>query len=155
MLILLHEPLKQLGFLLGEWRGKSEDQFGEKGVIESRYVFTQDPSEHFIAERAESWKEGKLVNKSVVYLMFDRNIGKYVRKSFFSYGWVNNEVGEWKGDRLLLDVVSIDGEPSFFKGVKWRSFIHRYSGNEIGSGLEVAKGGEPFRPYGETRARRV
>jgi len=152
---LLHEPLKQLAFLLGEWRGNSQDQFGEKGVIESRYVFSPDPSEHFIAERAESWKEGKLVNRSVAYLMFDGNTGKYVRKSFFSYGWINNEVGEWRDDKLLFDIVSIDSEPSFFKGVRWRSFIRKYAEAEIGSGLEVAKEEQPFRLYGETRARRV
>lgn len=141
--------------MLGKWKGTSKDQFGEKGVIESRYVFSQDPSEHFIAERAESWKDGKLVNRSMAYLMFDRNTGKYVRKSFFSYGWVNNEVGEWRDDRLLFDIVSTDGEPSFFKGVRWRSFIRKYSEAEIGSGLEVAKEGQSFRLYGETRAKRV
>jgi len=151
----MSEQLQKLRFLLGEWKGRAEDQFGEKGVIESRYVFTQDPSEHFIAERDESWKEGKLVNRSVSFLMWDSNIGKYVRKSVFSYGWVNNEVGDWKDDRLVFDIVSIDGEPDFFKGVRWRSFIRKYSENEIGSGLEVSKKGEPFRLYGETRARRT
>ena len=115
--------MQKLRFLLGEWKGRAEDQFGEKEVIESRYVFTQDPSDHFIAERDESWKEGKLVNRSVAYLMFDRNIRRYVRKSVFSYGWVNNEVGEWKDDRPVLNIVSIDGEPDFLRGVKWRSFI--------------------------------
>lgn len=64
-------------------------------------------------------------------------------------------MGEWRNDGLLFDIESIDGEPDFFKGVKWRSFIHRYTENEIGSGLEVAKEGQPFRPYGETRAKRV
>ncbi len=147
--------MQKLRFLLGEWKGKAEDQFGEKGVIESMFSFTQDPSDRFIAARGESWKEGKLVNRIVSFLMFDPNIGRYVRKSIFSYGWINNEVGEWKNDRLVFDIVSIDGEPDFFKGLKWRSFIHRYSENEIGSGLEVSKKGEPFRLYGETRASRV
>ncbi len=87
--------------------------------------------------------------------MFDPNIGKYVRKSIFSYGWTNNEVGGWKDDRLVLDVVSMDGEPEYFKGVKWRSFVQKYSEDEIGVGLEASKKGEPFRLYGDTRARRV
>ncbi len=151
----MSEPLKKLAFLLGDWRGRSEDQFGEKGVIESTFSFTQDPSDHFIAARGESWKEGKLVNRGLSFLIFDPNIGKYVRKSIFSYGWVNNEVGEWKNDRLVFDIISIDGEPEFFKGLRWRSFIHKYSENEIGSGLEVAKKEEPFRLYGESRARRL
>ena len=151
----MSDPLAQLRFLLGNWKGRAENQFGETGVIESIFSFTQDPNEKFISGRTESWKEGKLVNSSHSFLIWDPNISKYVQKSVFSYGWVNNEVGELTGDRLLLDILSIDAEPSFFKGVKWRSFIHRYSENEIGSGLEVAKGGEPFHLYGEPRARRV
>ena len=151
----MNDQLKELSFLLGKWKGKAEDQFGEKGVIESTSSFNQDPNEKFISGRTESWKDGKLVNSSHSFLIWDPNIFKYVQKSVFSYGWVNNEVGELNGDRLLFDILSIDGEPSFFKGVKWRSFIHRYSEKEIGSGLEVAKGGEPFHLYGETRARRV
>ena len=151
----MSDPLAQLRFLLGNWKGRAENQFGETGVIESIFSFTQDPNEKFISGRTESWKEGKLVNSSHSFLIWDPNISKYVQKSVFSYGWVNNEVGELTGDRLLLDILSIDCEPGFFKGVKWRSFIHRYSENEIGSGLEVAKGGEQFHLYGETRARRV
>ncbi len=141
--------------MLGDWKGRSEDQFGEKGVIETTVTFTQDPSEHFISERDVSWKGDKRVNRSVSFLMWDQNIQKYVRKSMFSYGWVNNEVGTWKGDRLTFNIVSIDGRPEFFKGVKWRSFLHKYSENEIGLALEVSKKGEPFRLYGETRAQRV
>ncbi len=56
---------------------------------------------------------------------------------------------------MVFDIVSIDGEPDFFKGLRWRSFIHKYSNSEIGSGLELAKKEEPFRLYGETRARRL
>ena len=151
----MSDPLAQLRFLLGNWKGRAENQFGETGIIESIFSFTQDPNEKFISGRTESWKEGKLVNSSRSFLIWDPNMAKYVRKSVFSYGWANNEMGEWKDDRLLFYIVSIDAEPSFFKGVKWRSFIHRYSENEIGSGLEVAKGGEQFHLYGETRARRV
>lgn len=151
----MSDPLDQLRFLLGNWKGKVEDQFGEKGVIESTFSFAQDQNEQFISGRTESWKEGNLVNSSLSFLIWDPNIAMYARKSVFSYGWVNNEVGELDGDRLVFDILSIDGEPSFFRGVKWRSFIHRYKENETGSGLEVAKEGEPFHLYGETRARRI
>jgi len=47
------------------------------------------------------------------------NINKYVRKSMFSYGWINNEVGDFHGDGLTFDVVSMDREPDYFKGLKW------------------------------------
>ena len=87
--------------------------------------------------------------------MWDSNIGKYVRKPLYSYGWILNEVGEFNEDRLTLDVVSTDGEPDYFKGTRWRSYIHKHSLSEIGTGLEVAKEGESFRLYGEQRSRKI
>jgi len=151
----MSEPLKRLEFLIGRWKGKAEGQFGEKGVIESVFECLHEPSEMFIAMLGESRTNGKQVNKSAAYLTWDPNISKYVRKSIFSYGWINNEVGDYHGDRLTFEVISMDGEPDYFKGLKWRSFIHKYSDNEIGTGLEVSKNGEPFRLYGESRAKRV
>jgi len=78
-------------------------------------------------------------------------VQKYVRKSVYSYGWILNEVGELNGDRLTLDVVSTDGEPDFFKGTRWRSYLHKYSTQVIGTGLEVAKVGSLF---GSTESKR-
>jgi hypothetical protein len=149
------EPLKRLEFLIGHWKSRSEDQFGEKGVIEGTFECSHDPSDKFIATVGESKSGGEIVNKAASFLIWDQNTQKYVRKSLFSYGWVLNEVGVLNSDRLVLDVVSIDGEPDYFKGTKWRSFIQKYSENEIGIGLEVSKEGGPFRTYGESRARRV
>jgi hypothetical protein len=153
--VAMSEALKRLEFLIGKWKGRAEGQFGEKGVIESIFECSHEPSEMFIAMIGESRTNGKLVNRSAAYLTWDPNISKYVRKSMFSYGWINNEVGDFNDERLTFDVISMDGEPDYFKGLKWRSFIHRYSQNEIGTGLEVSKKGEPFRPYGESKARRV
>jgi hypothetical protein len=149
------EPLKRLEFLIGRWMSRSENQFGEKGVIEGILECTHEPSDKFIALLGESKSNGKLVNRAASYLMWDQNINKYVRKSLFSYGWILNEIGSLYGDRLTLDVISMDGEPEYFKGMRWRSFIQKYSDNEIGTGLEVAKGGEAFRLYGESRAKKV
>lgn len=151
----MSEHLKRLEFLIGKWRGRSEDQFGEKGIIEGTFEFTHDPGELFIGSVGESWSNGKRLHRALSYLLWDANIKKYVRKSVYSYGWILNEVGELDGDRLTFDVVSTDGEPDYFKGTRWRSFIQRYSQDEIGTGLEVAKPGEPFRHYGEQRAKRV
>ena len=97
----------------------------------------------------------KPLHRALTYLMWDHNVRKYVRKSVYSYGWILNEVGELNGDRSTFDVVSTDGEPDFFKGTRWRSYLHKYSSEEIGTGLEVANVGEPFRLYGEQRARKV
>jgi len=151
----MSEPLKRLEFLIGKWKGRSEGQFGEKGVIESLFECSLEPSEMFIAMIGESRTNGKQVNKSAAYLMWDPNNNKYARKSMFSYGWINNEVGDFNGRRLTFEVVSMDGEPDYFKGLKWRSFVQKYSENEIGTGLEVSKNGEPFRLYGESKARRI
>src|SRR5215469_8411482 len=108
------EPLKRLEFLIGHWKSRAEDQFGEKGVIESSFECSHEPSDKFIATIGESRSNGKLVNKGSSFLIWDSNVGKYVRKSFYSYGWVLNEVGIMNGDRLIFDVVSIDGEPDDF-----------------------------------------
>jgi len=151
----MSEPLKRLEFLIGNWKGRAEGQFGEKGVIESLFECSHEPSEMFIAMIGESRTNGKQLNKSAAYLAWDPNISKYVRKSMFSYGWINNEVGDFNGTRLTFDVVGMDGEPDYFKGLKCRSFVHKYSENEIGTGLEVSKNGEPFRLYGESKARRI
>ena len=153
--VFMSEAMKRLEFLIGKWRGKAEGQFGEKGIIDSVFECLHEPSEMFIAMIGESRSNGKQVNKSASYLMWDPNVNKYVRKSMFSYGWINNEVGDLHGDRLTFNVISMDSEPDHFKGLKWRSFIHKYSQNEIGTGLEVSKNSEPFRLYGESRARRV
>ena len=151
----MSDALKRLEFLIGKWKGKAEDQFGEKGTIESVFECSHEPSDLFIAMIGESRTNGKQVNKGASYLTWDPNINKYVRKSMFSYGWINNEIGDLHGDRLTFAVISMDSEPDYFKGLKWRSFIHKYSENEIGTGLEVSKQGEPFRLYGESKARRV
>ncbi len=151
----MSEPMKRLEFLIGKWKGRAENQFGEKGVIEGTFDCSHDPGEAFIAMVGEARTNGKLLHRALTYLMWDLNVKKYVRKSVYSYGWILNEVGELNGDRLTLDVVSTDGEPDYFKGTRWRSYIHKYSENEIGTGLEVAKSGEPFRLYGEQRAKRV
>lgn len=149
------EPLKRLEFMIGQWKSRSEDQFGEKGIIEGTFECSHEPSDKFIATVGESRSSGKIVNRASSFLIWDPNIRKYVRKSMFSYGWVLNEVGVLNGDRLVFDVVSIDGEPDFFKGTKWRSFIQKYSDNEIGTGLEVSKENGPFHLYGESRAKRI
>lgn len=149
------DSLQRLEYLIGRWKSRAENQFGEKGVIEGTFECSHSPSGNCIATIGESRSDGKLVNSAATYLIWDQNIRKYVRKSIYSYGWILNEVGILNGDRLVLDVISIDGEPDYFKGTKWRSFIQKYSENEIGTGLEVAKADGPFKPYGESRAKRI
>ena len=51
-----------------------------------------EPSEKFIMGKHEAWNSGRLVNRSIGLLFYDFKVKKFRRKSFFSYGFVNNEV---------------------------------------------------------------
>jgi len=151
----MNDQLKELGFLVGKWKGTSKDQFGAKGTIETSYTYALEPSERFISCQYENRQEGKMVNRGAVFLMFDSNLGKFVWKDVISYGWISNGVGEWKNDRLTVDIVSIDGEPDYFKGLRLRNFIQKSSDYEIVDGVETAKPGEEFRVLGRISARKV
>ncbi len=47
-------PLDKLRFVFGEWKGRAEGQFGEKGIIESKFEVARDPSERFITSRGST-----------------------------------------------------------------------------------------------------
>ena len=151
----MDDQLKALSFLIGKWKGTAKDQFGSKGTIETSYTYALEPSEKFISCRYENYQDGKPVNRGALFLMFDRNLGKFVWKDVISYGWISNGVGEWKDDRLTVDIVSIDGEPDYFKGLKLRNFIQKSSDDEIVDGVETARQGEDFRLFGKINARRI
>jgi hypothetical protein len=146
--------LEGLKFLIGHWQGTSTDQFGEKGTLEGTMECSWEPSERFLQIKAENWKEGKLVNRSIQFITFDPNTRRFVGKRVWSMGFIENGVGTWDGKELLLDI-KFDCEPSFFRGMRWKSFLRKYGENEIGHGLFTAKEDEPFRLYGETRETRV
>lgn len=143
-------PLDKWRFLVGEWKGKSKDEFGEKGVTESVAVFSMEPSERFIMALGEAWNAGRLVNKSISLLFYDNNEQKFKRTSFFSYGFVNNEVEYAGNDNEIKFDIKIEPLPKQFKGIRWRSFIRKISENTVALGLEMAKGEEGFKRYGET-----
>ena len=145
-------PLDDWRFLIGTWKSKTEGgQFGETGVIEGLTVFSYEPSEAFIMATGENRCEGRLLNKSVSILFYDSAGKKFRRKTFFSYGFVNNEV-ECARTRngITFDVVS-EPLPRQFEGTRWRSFVRKISDTQIAMGLEVAKGKEEFKNYGETK----
>lgn len=83
-------------------------------------------------------------------LFYDVAEKRLKRKTFFSYGFVNNEVEYSRSrDRIKFDIV-MEPLPKNFEGTRWRSFMKKISDNKITMGLEVAKGGEEFKKYGET-----
>jgi hypothetical protein len=143
-------PLDDWRFLVGTWKGSAKDQFGEKGIIEGTVVFSLEPSEKFIMGKHEGYSESRLLSKSVTLLFYDSLKQKFRRKSFFSYGFVNNEV-ECAGnkDEIKFDV-TMEPLPKSFEGTRWRSFLRKISDKELAMGLEVAKQGEEFKKYGES-----
>jgi len=148
-------PLEAWKFLVGEWRGTAKDQFEEKGTVEDVATFNAEPSERFLTTRGEAWCEGRLLNRSLAVMFYDKATGKFRRETFFSYGFVNHETESSRTDDEIWFDVRIEPQPKEFDGLLWRSFLRRLSDEEIATGLEVAKAGEGFRPYGEVRLRRT
>jgi hypothetical protein len=146
--------LSRLDFLIGSWKGRSIDQFGEKGTLDSTLECSREPSEQFLQLRGESRKDSKLLNRSVEFITYDSRAKKYVSKRMWSMGFIENGIGAWKGDTLVFQI-KFDNEPRYFAGTLWRSFIRRYNENEIGHGLYTARKGGRYRLYGETKEIRV
>ena len=143
-------PLDDWRFLIGTWKSSAKGQFGEKGVVEGVAVVSYEPSEAFITAKGENWREGRLLNKSVSILFYDSAEGKFKRKTFFSYRFVNNELEYARTkDEITFDI-TMEPLPKQFEGTRWRSFMRKISDTQIAMGLEVAKGRGEFQSYGET-----
>ncbi len=141
------DPLSDWNFLIGKWKGGSTDEFGGEGEIVSTAHFSKELGK-FIMGKIDSFRNGKLENANVSMLFFDARDGKFRRKTFFSYGFVNNEVEyEHSENEIRFDVVS-EPSPQSFDGMRWRSYIRKISDTEIHLGLESAKEGEEFQSYG-------
>jgi hypothetical protein len=148
--------LRRLDFLIGKWIGRSEDQFGEKGTLESSLEYSKEPSDRFIQVKGETKKEGVLLNSAIGFITYDSKARKYIWKRIWSYGFTENGEGGWEDENtLMFRIVRFDNEPQNFAGSLWKTFIRRYGDNEIGHGLYAAKVGEEYRLYGESRATRV
>ena len=86
----------------------------------------------------------------VTLLFYDSLEQKFRRKSFFSYGFVNNGVECIRNKNEVKFVVAMEPLPKSFEGTRWRSFLRKISDKEMAMGLEVAKEGEEFKKYGES-----
>ena len=148
--------LRRLDFLLGRWEGHSADQFGEKGTLVSSMECTKEPSERFLQIRGDTRKDGSLLNSAIGFITYDPRVKKYIWKRIWSYGFIENGEGDWEDENtIVFQIVKFDVEPEGFTGSLWRSFIRRYSEDEVGHGLYTAKAGEEYKLYGETRAKRI
>lgn len=106
-------------------------------------------SDKFIMSTDETWCAGKLVINSVSIMFYNDAEGKFERKTFFSYGFVNDEAECLRSDNDIKFDVTMKLLQKQFAGTRWRSFIRKISDDEVAVGLEVAKEGELFRLYGE------
>jgi hypothetical protein len=143
-------PIDDWRFLVGKWKGTAKDEFGEKGVTESTATFSMEPSEKFIMGKGEAWNQGRLVNKSITILFYDSAAQKFRRKSFFSYGFVNNEVEYARSKDEIRFEITVESLPKQFEGICWRSYIRKISDQKVATGLEMAKGEGELQRYGET-----
>ena len=148
-------PIDAWRFLLGTWRGASQGQFGETGIVESEATFTGDLGDRFLVATGEATCEGRLLNRSLQVLFYDTAAGRFRRKTFFSYGFVNNEVEYARTEDEIRFEIEAEPRPKQFQGIRWRSFVRKISDREIAMGLEASKDGAPFEGYGEVILRKV
>lgn len=144
------KPLDDWIFLIGSWGGGSEDQFGDEGRIDTTAEFTSKLGGEYIMGVIESERDGSLENASIIMMFYDARNKVFRRKTFFSYGFVNNEVEYERSENEIRFEVESEPTPQAFDGMRWRSYIQRVSDMEIRMGLEAAKEGEDFKCYGET-----
>lgn len=113
-------------------------------------VYSCEPSDSFIMEKREAWSNNKLVNRSIGLMFFDGAEKKLKRKTFFSYGFVNNEVEYFRSENEIRFDIIMEPMTKSFQGTRWRSFIRKISDEKVAVGLEAAKEGEEFKSYGES-----
>jgi len=143
-------PLQDWHFLLGEWKGGSADQFGGEGEIKVTTIFSLELNGKYIMSKHEAHRDGKLENASIGLMFYDARNKLILRKTFFNYGFVNNEVEYERSENEIRFEVVLEPVPQSFDGMKWRSYIKKISESEIRLGLESAKDGEDFKSFGET-----
>ncbi len=125
--------------------------FGQKDVVEGTVAFSCDPGESFIMATGESRCEGRLLHKDMSFLFYDEGEKKFRRKTFFSYGFVNNKVEcDRTKNSTKFDITTepLSKQPS--PGMLWRSTLRKMSGTKIATGLEAAKPGQKYKSYGES-----
>ncbi|MHA2042772.1 MAG: hypothetical protein ACW975_13020 [Candidatus Thorarchaeota archaeon] len=149
-------PLDDWFFLIGEWRGKSsENQFGGESVVETHDIYTLEMNGVYIMGRHKNTRDGKIEHEGISLMFYDKRNKKVLRKTFFSYGFVNNEVEIERTDDLLRFDVVIEPTPQSFDGMKWRSYLQKVSDTETRDGLEAAKSGEDFALFGEVATKKI
>lgn len=61
----------------------------------------------------------------------------------------------YRDEKMIRFETTIEPEPKYFRGTRWRSFVEKVSEDEVHLGLEMAKGDEAFETFGVTVMKRV
>jgi hypothetical protein len=88
-------------------------------------------------------------------MYYDPGSDRFLRKTAFSYGFVNNEVKYYRDESVIRFGIEMEPVTAFFMGTRWRSFIEKMSEDEVREGLEVAKGDRDYKSFGVTVLKRV
>lgn len=104
----------------------------------------------FITATGENLSEGRLLNKSISILFYDDTEKKFRRKTFFSYGFVNNELESSRNSNEIIFDIEMEPKPKQFEGTHWCSFMRKISESKIAMGMEIATPGKEFKSYGES-----
>ena len=144
-------------FLEGTWKARSaeENAFGEEGYVEGDHVFKVDLSGKFIVGRERSYQGEREIHTALSVMFYDEEDNLFRRKTFFSYGFVNNETEFMHGEDIIRFEINMEPVPEYFKGTKWRSFIRKISDDKLLDGLESSQDGVNFELFGETELIRV
>ncbi len=144
-------------FLVGEWKGsgKLEQAANHVEPIETIATFTQEMGGTAIMGVFKSTQSGKIINESIGILFYDVLNETFRRKSFFSYGFVNNEVAFASTPQELWFTVESEPIPPQFKDLQWRSYIIKMSPTTIRLGLQQSKKGRDFQLYNETTLEKI
>ncbi len=142
--------LKDWEFLIGDWEGITIENVLDEGNIVSKGSYDYSPSESFIRSTHEANNEKGLVNRGVNYLYVDPYIKKFLRKSIFSYGFVNNEISYYYDENSIKFEMTIEPSPKQFEGMTWRSFMTKISNSKIELGLETSKDGASFELFNKS-----
>ncbi len=144
-------------FLLGDWKGqgKLETVTEEMNYIDSSATFTLELGGKAIMGLHKATQGAKIINESIGILFYDVLNETYRRKSFFSYGFVNNEVAYESSPHEIRFTVESEPLPPQFRQMRWRSYITKVSPTTILLGLEQSKKGGDFKLYTETRLDKI
>lgn len=148
----MSEPdLNKWNFLIGTWKGVSDNQSQDEGNIITNAKFEFSPSDSFIHGIFESNNEEGLVNRGDYYLYVNPYDKNYLRKVIFSYGFVNNETSYYFDNSIIKFNTIVEPSPKQFEGITWKSFMKKNSEVEIEFGLENSTDGTNFKLYAKTK----